>query len=433
MKQKRTGVLSVLVGLLVIAALFASFGLEAGAQDGESPTPTPDSETPLNRNSPEVFYAGEAVSEGDAEWTLTDRTFTSFYPTGFEFTAVASSSAGEIVNATTVWSHAPRQLRRRPAEYDQEAGVFRTRWEHDEDTPPWAAVNYQWQFTDSEGNTYESEWFLGDEYYDPEGDWQRYESEDIIVFVQDGLPEDTGQQTLDAMAAQRETYRQAWGHLLSNKPRAILFNSTTTFQEWQTGTVDNRIAGLTSSEWGGTAQRLASGGVTDLTWGTVLHEVGHLYQEEFASAFFAPGSWWTEGNASFFELNQQYDYEQRVRRIAANGNLPVLLQGTGPNPSGTGPDGIGRYGYDVGYTFFKWLSLNYGLDAHRQIVESASTSRSRNEILEEVLGIPADQIEREWRLWLGASGDAPTLIPTPTIRFPPTVTPFQFPTSSSDD
>lgn len=431
MKQKRTGLLSVLLGLLVIAALFASFGLEAGAQDGG--TPTPDPEATPNRNSPEVYYSDPAVIEGDAEWILTDRTFASFYPTGFEFTAVATSSAGEIVNATTVWSHAPRQLRRRAAEYDPETGLFHTRWNHDESTPPWVAVTYQWQFTDIDGNTYVSEWFQGEEYYDPDENWTRFESEDIIVFVEDGLPEDTGPQTMDAMAAQRETFRHAWGRVLSNKPRAILFSSRASFGEWRTGTVAQQVIGTTSSDWGGTVQvPSSSGDIVDLAWGTVLHEVGHLYQQEFADPFFPSGSWWTEGNATLFELNQQYDYEQRVRNIATNGNLPVLLQGTGPNPSGTGPDGIGRYGYDVGYTFFKWLVSNYGLDVHRQLVDGSGT-RSRNIVLEEVLGIPAEELEREWRLWLGAIGEAPTLIPTPTIRFPPTVTPFQFPTSSDND
>lgn len=433
MKKNRSSILSVLLGLLVIAALFASFGLEAVAQDDGSSTPTPNPEATPNRNSPEVFYSDPPEIEGDAEWTLTDRTFTSFYPTGFEFTAVASSSTGDITNATVVWSHAPRQLRRRSAELDEDEGIFRARWNHDEDAPPWVAVTYQWQFTDEEGNTYISEWFQGEEYYVPEGGWERFESDDIIVFVQDGLPSDTGQQTLDAMAAQRETFRQAWGGLLSNKPRAILFNSVATFQEWQAGTNNPLVAGLTSSEWGGTAQRLTSGGAVDLAWGTVLHEVGHLYQIEYAGFFFPAGSWWLEGNATFFELNQQYDYEQRVRNIAANGNLPVLLQGTGPNPAGTGPDGIGRYGYDIGFTFWKWLVLNYGLDIHYRIVETATTSTSRNDVLEEVLGIPSEQIEREWREWLGAAGDAPTLIPTPTFNFPPTVTPFQFPTSSSSD
>ncbi len=430
MNRNHSFILTSLAGILVFAILFGTIGFEAIAQDGATPMPGDDDSA--NRRDPEVYYGDPAISEGDAEWTITDRTFTSSYPDGFQFTATITSSAGDIQDATAVWSHAPRQLRRRSAEYDEGTETFIVTWEAEESTPPWVAVNYQWRITDVEGNSYISEWFRGDEYYDLTAEWERLESDDIIIFVQAGLPSDTGQQVIDAMAAQRETFRQAWGDLLSNKPRAILFANRESFRQWRTGASNPAVIGQTSSDWGGTVQVMASGGVVDLAWGTVLHEVGHLYQEEFAPAGFPAGSWWLEGNATFFELHQQYDYEQRVRNIAARGQLPALLQGTGPNPSGTGPDGIGRFGYDVGYTFWKWIVVNYGLDAHRAIVEGIATGISRDVVLEEVLGMSTQDIERSWRVWLGTFPDPPTLIPTPEFRFPPTVTPFQFPTSSSE-
>lgn len=112
------------------------------------------------------------------------------------------------------------------------------------------------------------------------------------------------------------------------------------------------------------------------------------------------------------------------------------MEGSGPNPSGSGPDGRVRYGYDVGYTFFKWLSDNYGLEGgHRQVMDMIREGSSRDEALETVTGMTVLEIEQAWRLWLGASIEVPRLIPTPTIhmRFPPTVTPYQFPTSSSSE
>lgn len=416
-----------LLSSVLVLVLFASVGLTAVAQDNGTPPPPNENDRP-NGNDPEVFYSTPAEAVGDAEWTIEDQTFQSFYPNGFTFTARIESTGGEIENATVVWSHAPRNINRQAAEYDENEGVFVASWPGvvQDSIPPWVAVNYQWRLTDEAGNTYTSEWFTGDEYYASEANWTRYESEDIIVFVEVGLPEETGQLTLDAMAAQRETYRQAWGALLSNKPRAILFANRSSWNEWRRGTQNQNVIGETSSEWGGIAQVLSFGGVIDLAYGTVLHEVGHLYQNEFAPSGFAPGTWWIEGNATFFELNQQYDYEQRVRNLAVNGNLPVLLQGSGPGASGTAPDGIGRLGYDVGFTFWKWVTINYGLDAHRLIIEGVSRNRPRNEVLEEVLGIPVEEIESRWRVWLGASAEAPTLVPTPTFRIPPTMTPFGY-------
>ncbi|PJF41994.1 MAG: hypothetical protein CUN55_10725 [Phototrophicales bacterium] len=415
-----------LLSLTLMITLLVSVGFEATAQSGATETPTSSPEDRPNRNDPAVFYGEPAVATGDAEWTLGERTFESFYPNGFTFTIEASSSAGAIESATVVWSHAPRNITRRAAEFDEESGRFVATWPGiaEASIPPWVAVNYQWRFTDEAGNTYVSEWFTGEEYYITDEEWSRYESEDIIVFVEGTLPEETGQMTLDAMAAQRETYRQAWGSLLSNKPRAILFGSRDSWNRWRRGTENPNVIGQTSSEWGGIAQVVSRGGIEDLTYGTVLHEVGHLYQNEFAPSGFPAGTWWIEGNATFFELYQQYDYEQRVRDVAAAGQLPPLLDGSGPGATGRGPDGRGRFGYDVGYTFWKWIVMNYGLDAHRQIIEGVGRNRLRNEVLEEVLGMPIQEIESAWRVWLGASPTAPTLIPTPTIRIPPTVTPF---------
>ena len=424
--NKRHWLWPTLLSMSLVFILFASVGLSAVAQDNGTATPTAPAEDRLNGNDPAVFYAGDAVIEGDAEWSLGELTFESFYPNGFVFTMKASSTGGDITDATVVWSHAPRNLNRRAAEYNEDEGIWVGSWPGvaESEIPPWVAVSYQWRLTDEAGNTYVSEWFVGEEYYVTGANWRRYESEDIIVFVEGNLPEETGQLTLDAMAAQRETYRQAWGAVLSNTPRAILFGSRASWNEWRRGAQNNNVIGITESRWGGIAQVLSGGGVFDLAYGTVLHEVGHLYQGEFAPSGFPAGTWWIEGNATFFELNQQYDYEQRVRNLARNGNLPVLLQGTGPGPSGISPDGLGRLGYDVGYTFWKWIAINYGLDAHYQIIEEVGRNRPRNEVLEEVLGLPVEEIESRWRVWLGASPVAPTLIPTQPFVFPPTVTPF---------
>lgn len=421
--------LSAAVGMMVSLILLLSVGLEAVAQDGPTPTPRAD------RNDPAVFYGDPPTTTGDAEWTITENTFESFFPNGFEFTVKANSSGGEIVAATVVWSHAPRNITRRAAEYDETNDRYVAVYPGiaEASLPPWVAVNYQWRFTDSADNTYVTEWYMGEEYEDHTNRWTRYESDDIIVFVINGLPANTGQLTLDAMAAARETFIEAWGAQLPNRPRAILYATREDYLQWQRGTGSAPlVVGTTSIDWGATVQRMTGGGSLDLTWGTIVHEVAHLYQNQFAPAGFAPGSWWNEGNATFFELYQMYDYEQRVRNLATRNQLPNLLDGSGPGPISTGPDGLNRLGYDVGYTFFKWLALNYGLEGHYAVISRVRTGEDRNAVLEDVLGMPINEIERQWRIWLGASPDAPTLIPTPTYPFRPSPTPFQFPTRSSE-
>jgi hypothetical protein len=133
-------------------------------------------------------------------------------------------------------------------------------------------------------------------------------------------------------------------------------------------------------------------------------------------------TWLTEGNATFFELSQMNDYEQSVRALAADGRLPNLLDGTGPGTCGQNR----RMGYNVGYTFWKWLVDNYGLEGHRQLIELLGTGMIRNQAIERVTGLPAQEVESRWRVWLGASPLPPTLFPTPTIYQFPSVTPWIF-------
>ncbi|MCQ3929659.1 MAG: hypothetical protein DPW16_04315 [Chloroflexi bacterium] len=432
MKKGRRNLVPIVLSITLLLMMFAAMSFQAIAQDGATATPTPSNDSNGGGNTESRdYYAEPASSTGDAEWTIEERSFTSNYPNGFQFSARVSSSKGDIENATVMWSHAPRNQGRRAATYDESTGLFTSVYDNSEGTPPWVAVNYRWILTDTAGNTYRSEWFMGEEYYDNRSQWERFESEDIIVFVEEGLPDDTGQQTLDAMAAQRETYRQAWGDVLSYRPRAILFSNRASFDEWRVGQGNPNVIGQTNAAWGGIVQVVSGGGVIDLAWGTVLHEVGHLYQDEFVPAGLPVATWQNEGNATLFELYQMYDYEQRVRDLAASGQLPALLIGSGPSQNSQGPDGRNRLGYDMGYVFYKWFVEVYGLDAHRQLTEILGPSVGFNAALEQVTGLTTQEIERRWRTWLGASPDAPTPIPIPTMRFPPTVTPFIFPTASN--
>lgn len=396
-------VLSILVFVLVLSLL----SLQALAQD--------EAETPAL-----LKQATEAAPTADPNvtWTVGEQTFTSNYPEGFDFTVQITSSAAPIERGRVVWSYAPRSQRSRPAEIDPDTGLLTASFDPRgrDAIPPWVGFTYHWEVTDTAGNAFETE-PLEAEYEDNSREWIRTESDDIVVFTQ-GLPDDVGPMTVEAMAQQRETYRAAWGDLLPYRPRAILFGDSSVWLEWRIGTTNPNVVGVTSDDAGWTAQVAFFGNTTDLAYGTVLHEVAHLYQAAFT--LMPAGSWFGEGNATFFELSQQYDYEDGVRAIAMRGELPVLLDGTGPGVSGQ----TARLGYDIGYTFWKWLTDNYGLEGHRQLIELIDSGTRRNEAIEQVTGMSLADVESAWRIWLGASPVVPTLIPEPTLFTFPTVTPF---------
>lgn len=427
MARVRAAVSLFLLCLLTLILFLTALSMPATAQDS-SPSPTP----PFPVETWENPYDEPAEITGAAEWTLTDLQFISNYPNGFEFMSRATSTGGELAAATIIWSHNPRaEQTRRIGEVNAETGTVRAVWDGlGNRVPPWVAVNYRWQLTDRAGNSYRSAWVLGDEYADRTRQWTRGESDYGVVFVQDGMPAETLDLTLRALSETHAVFVEAFGRTLLYKPRIILFADRAAFEEWNSERrgVGGSFAGFTDAFWGGTAQ--VSGDLHDLVWRLVIHETAHLYQADLYDL--RGPAWWIEGSAVFFEVRPYADYSVRVHNMATQGILPPLLVELGPNPYSTGPDGLPWVGYDMGYAFVKWLVETYGIEAHRAIValfvEGKYATRPADElnlILEEVVGLSPTEIEMRWRVWLGASAQIPTLIPTPTLqfRFPATATP----------
>jgi hypothetical protein len=237
---------------------------------------------------------------------------------------------------------------------------------------------------------------------------------------------------LDALAQQHDKYLAVWGEALPYRPRIVLFGDFDAWTEWQTepNSSGGVRVGLTLDEWGVIVQVVYplqdQASLNDLAYATVVHETEHLYQREFMWAtrdMYDIPSWLMEGDATFFQLYQDYDYLGHVQEMAAGGTLPRLLTvnpSDAPRTDGPNP----RDGYDIGYAFFVWLQeKSDGLDAERQLMKLLAEDVPFFDALEQVTGMTVDEIERDWRVWLGASPDAPELIPTWTPSFPVVITP----------
>ncbi len=393
------------LSVLVAAVLFVGMGFAALAQ-GEV---TPKTATPL----PSPVNNG-----GKAQWAVKSMTFTSDYPNGFEFALDATSSGGKITGASVIWRHGPASSRTRAqGKIDAATGKINAQSEQKPSLPQWIDVEYWWTLNDDAGNVYETE-HKHAEYADNTRKWHRAESDDVIVFWQDGLPDEVGQATIDSMREVRDVYLKNWGKLLNYKPRVILYLNHQAYEEWSpgVGTEAGGVvrAGQTSQVWGGTVQvyfpRL---GVDALAYGTVRHEVGHLYQ--FYNGGTVGDRWIIEGDATFFEKVQDYDYLGRVKQMAKSGNLPTLQDG--------GPTVSNRDGYDIGYAFFVWLTKTYGDDAHLKFWTLIAKGTSTRDALKQVTGKEFVAMETDFRTWLGAKNpQAPTPLPTIGFDFPPTPT-----------
>ncbi len=404
-----------LITFMVLAAL-VSLNFPATAQ-GEI---TPKTATP--QPSP-------TGNGGNATWTVKSRAFKSNYPKGFEFDLDVTSTGGKIVEASVVWSHNPSTRARRAGVIDPAQGAIKAVWNRTtESIPQWVGVDYFWQLKDAVGNLYQTETKY-EEYADNTRKWSRAESDDVIVFWQSEIPARIGQMTINAMKERRPFYARAWGELLPYKPRVLIYLGYEAPSEWDpaVGTIASsggsttRVAGKTSRDWGGTAQfYLPEWGDTleSVAYGTVLHEVGHLYQYE--SGGIGGDTWFIEGDAEYFSLDGMDLVLARARRIAASGDMPTLQDG-GPSARGA----FARQAYDIGYAFWIWIEKTYGVEAHLRIWQMRQQGRTTNDALRTVTGMNFVAMETAFRNWLGAPNAAP---PTPF----PTLTPFFLPSPTPE-
>jgi hypothetical protein len=368
-----------------------------------------------------------------ATWTVSEYGYQSNYPDGMTFTIKATSSAGKIKNALVFWRYSPVASRTRQTGVVNETGDGVTaQWvkKITDAVPQWAGVEYWWQLSDEAGNVFETERQFT-EYSDNTRKWTRMESEDIIVFLEDGVPTEVGDASLKAMEEARPMYQKYWPNPLGYKPRAIIYNSYATWAEWapgagtaaSTGGSTTIVAGQTRDTWGATIQKFnpfdrsnIEQQIINTAYSVVVHEVAHLYQ--YANGGTRGSLWFVEGNATFFELVGRDSSVAYARELARSGELPTL-QGEGPSGRGA----FARAAYDIGCAFFVWLDETYGAEAHKLLWASIDQGRSVRESLEMVTGMNFVDMETAFRTWLGAPNPvAPTLIPTPALLFPPTPT-----------
>jgi len=380
-------------------------GSTASAQDVTPVTATP-MPSPTNNG-------------GSAKWTVNSDKLSSHYPTGFDFALDASSSAGKIVEASVKWTHAPGYVKRAPGKIDASGKITAT-WDASgtDSMPPWIGVDWVWELKDDAGNTFQTP-NQHDEYADTSRVWHRAESIDVIVFWQDGVPDDMGDEVIAAMKGRRQFYYDNWGTLLNYKPRAVIFATQQDFASWDPG-LTTEVAGII------TAGRLvASGGVTAqvylgrgshyTAYAIVLHEVAHLYQS-FTGASSQGVDWFIEGNADYFGQDPERDCVEESKAMAQAGTLPTL-QGEGPSIRGS--DSL--IGYHVGCAFFHWLAETYGEGAHIKLWTLLGKGTSRVDALQEVTGLSYVDMDTAFRKWLGATNAvAATPAEFPTLQFPPT-------------
>lgn len=398
---------AVFAALLVLAALL----IPATAPTAYAQNPTRVMPTLTLTPTPEPAIEATPNPTQEAAAALFDwqHEVISRYPEGVEYVVRARSKAGEITGAQVLtWFGEDGASFREPMTWDEErsAFVFYDRFFR----PPWVKLQYRFRLIDEAGNSLVTE-DMETEYEDPTREWLRLEDENVIV-IMFGARESLAEDLFASASSAIETLEDAFGYSLDYKPYVVVMPDAESFQEWQEYP-EPQLAGRTDWTSGYTIQTL-QWGEGDLVHTTVPHELAHIFQGFIFEDDYV--TWFIEGNATYFEPVKQYDYEGRVRDWVNWERFPTLQLDI--NTQDDGPDGIGRWTYDVGYTFIKYWIDTYGMESHR-LFWQAQVEMDTREALEYATGRTFEELENEWRAYLGVPGPVPTLVPTPTLAFDP--------------
>ena len=403
-------VLTLILVVMMLPGIWASTG--ASLAPDSAPLPVIRAVTSLSTLTPTLKPSptlsptpNPTATTAAAHFSIEQAEMVSHYPEGVEYVFRASSDAGPIerVQLRTWMRDGTRSSTTLDWDPEREAFVHFDRMFD----PPWFEINYNFSATDAAGNRYTTA-DLVSEYADTTRKWLRRENDDIIVLMF-GARESLIDDLFDTSAQAMQVLEEAFGFELDYKPYVVVMPDQASFQEWQEYP-DPYLAGQTMSSRGYTIQTL-QWGEGDLIDATVPHELVHIFQGFIGEARDIP-AWFTEGNASYFEPVPQYDYEQRVRDVAKNPSFPTL-QGQ-ISTEYPGPDGRNRWVYDIGYSFMRYWIGTYGWESHRMFWQ-AQTELDFEEAMEMATGVSFSELENEWRVYIGAPGAAPTLIPSPTL------------------
>lgn len=458
MKLSRFLVLSAVLGLLMGVSMVLA---GPPAQDGPGIFPTP---TPYPVDNPEyelsvvggkpTTFTYPAFSDDASGIALTETTITPQYPRGmvFEVGIEGVDSETDIRAVTLVMRYDGNSGLRASAEYDAERGVWVAHpWATGDGQPPWVHFRAFWRVTTVDDVSVEGPSMEDIDYYDPTREWFRVETPHIVVYwfgSEDLDPDGIAQDIAIAMAATEPRRIAGFGQPLSYKPRGVLFPTREAFAEmYGSGVTNSNVGGFTSSDLGttvnlfsmptdewferqqnciylrGPEERPLESRISGAIYGTIPHEVTHLYQFENGGA--VGGLWWSEGQAEFFTYSAG-GFENRLTSLAEMD--PEIWQLFDAPVQNFEADGCYAVVYNMGASFVSFLFNRYGgIEAHKAIVDLYSTgSYTVPEAIEAVTGKSFFDLENEWRVALGFNpldlreiDPAAALEPAPDAPFQP--------------
>lgn len=343
---------------------------------------------------------------GAAGLTVAKQTATVDFPTKLTFDLVAD--APQAVSAAEVWYH--------PA-YDPVTSVSRPKFSGgthvDVSTSVdmqlnyvWPGVDmvYHWRLTLKDGSilTTPEQTFL---YMDSRYQWSTATSGAVTVYYQKG-DDQIGQEALKTTVGAINQFQQTF-HLTSSEPvHVVVYGSDTAFAS---------ALPPNSAEWiGGVAEPYLHLVLTAIQPGSdamsethriLSHEVVHLsiYQAT-SNPFNSPPPWLDEGLATYYQEVQDSRFKPMLQTAVKSGTLiPVRAL----NSSFPDDPNQALLSYAESESVVDFIINQKGADKMSALLQAFKGGVSYDQAVQAGLGISLDQLDKEWKDWLGYKGDKP--------------------------
>ncbi len=347
------------------------------------------------------------------------------YPIRITFRLSAISSATPITEARLYWQAGPH------AAFNVRVASFtpahRIQLEIPLSTqalslPPFAQITYRWQVRDAQGNSLVTENSTF-EYVDNRRDWQEIANERIrlLWYGLDGTLAD------ELFALADHAYQQLaadFGVALERRPLVLIYPDRRAFEEFQV--MMSNVEFVIGRYFPG--HNIAACLVTadmprDLYADTLVHELSHLYSDNYYTGYTRLPLWLEEGLATYQESADLSDELQTVQRAAAQQALVPFIDL--PTAIRTVSVQKANLAYAEGATLFAFIHEQWGQEAVAAFLGGFRRTTSVDDVMRDVFGMGMADFEMAWRAWLGYPvSRVPRAVPTPTLipLFRPTPT-----------
>lgn len=267
--------------------------------------------------------------------------------------------------------------------------------------PPAVDVRYYWQLTLASGETVrtpEQRLF----YMDKQRDWQMLQRGIVTLYYYAGN-QSFAQQALDTTVRAIERFDDAFGVTTERPIRVVMYASDRDFRAALPAGSDDWVGGFAEPDLGLIVVAIQPGDTGEVAR-MLSHEVVHVVMAQAtANPYNAPPPWLNEGIASYYQEVPDDRFAPVLQRAVREGRLDTVRALNSAFP----PDPAAAIlAYAESESIVRFIIEEKGTQAMADLINVFREGVSYDEAVQRALGITLDQLDQEWKAWLGYPGDA---------------------------